>query len=383
MSTDRRPSRPAATPGAPGAPGEPGARGAAPPMPLDEGRMLAAVRSLPDQIDAAWAARTTLALPWSRDRFDHIAVLGMGGSAIGGDLVANALADHLPVPMVVLRDERLPRWVSDRTLIIGVSVSGETAETLSAWSAALERGCAAIAITRGGELAARARAGGAALIVLPDGGPPRAALGHTFTRLAAILDHLQLVEGVGSMLAEATGAMRALVAADGFDDRSMNDAARQAVGSDGATPAAIAAQIAGTIPIVYVPAGLEAVGRRWKAQLNENAKIAAGYDCAPELHHNSVVPYVPPGDAVPAAPVHPTLLWPAGDETMALTARLLDDFEQPYSIVRAPILRSRLAQALWLVQFGDLVSVHLAFQRGVDPTPIEAIGRIKALRVRG
>ncbi|MEO8083919.1 MAG: SIS domain-containing protein [Ardenticatenales bacterium] len=377
MSMDRQPRRPVAASNAPGA------ASSAPPTPLDQGHMLAAVRSLPDQIDAAWAARTTLALPWSSNMFDHIVVLGMGGSAIGGDLAANALADHLPVPMVVVRDDRLPRWVTARTLIIGISVSGETAETLSAWSAALERGCAAVAITRGGELAARARAAGAQWILLPDGGPPRAALGHTFTRLVAILDHLQLVDGIGSMLDEAVGAMRALVAADGRADRSTHGSATLAVDESGATPAAIAARIAGSLPIVYVPAGLEAVGRRWKAQLNENAKIAAGYDCAPELHHNSVVPYAPPGDAVPAAPVHPTLLCPAGDKTMALTARLLDDFEQPYSTVRAPILRSRLAQALWLVQFGDLVSVHLAFQRGVDPTPIEAIGRIKALRTRG
>lgn len=358
------------------------------PTPLDQGRMLEAVRSLPDQIETGWAARSAVALPWSRDRFDHIAVLGMGGSAIGGDLVADALADRLPVPMVVVRDERLPRWISDRTLVIGISVSGDTAETLAAWSEALLRGCAAIAITRGGRLADRARAAGAALIPLPDGGPPRAALGDTFARLAAILDYLGLAEGIDPMLHEAIGAMRGLVAADGraagpTDAASTADEASSAVAVVDAAPATIAARIAGTIPIVYAPAGLEAVGRRWKAQLNENAKIAAGYDAAPELHHNSVVPYAPPGDALPAAPVHPILLWPAGDATMALTARLLDEFQQPYSAVRAPALGSRLAQALWLVQFGDLVSVRLAFRRGVDPTPIEAIRRIKALRAGG
>lgn len=359
--------------------------------PRDDGRMLDAVRGLPDQIDATWARRAALALPWSRERFDNVVVLGMGGSAIGGDLVANLLADRLPVPVVVVRDDRPPGWVGTRTLVVGISVSGQTAETLAAWNEALGRGCAAIAITRGGALAESARAADTPLVLLPDGGPPRAALGHTFTWCAAVLEHLGLAAGVGPLLAEATAAMRRLVAldaatADGAGaDGDGPTAARGGTSGPGdapagaATPAAIAARIDGAVPILYVPAALEAVGRRWKAQLNENAKVAAGYDCAPELHHNTVVAYENAPNGV--SPLLPTLLRPAaGDAAMALTARLLDDLGLPHADVRAPSGLSWLAQGLWLVQFGDLVSVRLAYRRGVDPTPIEAITRIKALR---
>lgn len=334
--------------------------------PQDDGQMLAAVRGLPDQIDDTWAGRAALDLPWADRSFEHIVVLGMGGSAIGGDLAANLFADQLPVPVIVVRDDHVPRWVSPRTLVIGISVSGTTAETMAAWSEALGRGCAAVAITRGGAMAERAREAGAPIIRLPDGGPPRTALGRTFTWCAAVFEHLGLVAGAGGMLAEATAAMRTLVAGD-------------------PTPTEMADRLTGVVPIVYVPAALEAVGRRWKAQLNENAKVAAAYDCTPELHHNSVVGYAAHRRGEPPPPVHPILLQTAGREaaTMALTARLLDDLGLPYSSVQAPPGMSGLAQGLWLVQFGDLVSVRLAYRRGVDPTPIAVIERIKALRASG
>ena len=144
---------------------------------IDASDMLGRVRELPRQLAQARriAAATTLE-PRYRE-VDAVLVLGMGGSAIGGDLVVGIAGDRLRVPLVVHRDYELPAWAGNRTLVVAASHSGETVETLRAAGEARSRGLPLVVISTGGELARRAQEDGTPLLKYEAPGQPRAAIG--------------------------------------------------------------------------------------------------------------------------------------------------------------------------------------------------------------
>lgn len=344
--------------------------------------MYGAVRRLPDQIETTWAAHAGLRLPWPRASIDAVAIAGMGGSAIGGDLAAGLFGDGLTVPAVVVREPSLPTWIGPRTLFIAASFSGNTLETNAAWEAAGRRGALRVAIGAGGRLAAAAARDGAPFIPLPEGGAPRAALGYGLTSVLAIWHACGLLPDPGSALADGVRAMRALVSAERQDDADVGPLGPDgfAVRVHGRAPSAavLATRLDGRLPLIYVAERWAAIARRWKAQLNENAKVTAAYDTLPELHHNSVVGFA--GPAGLADHVHVVFLERADEPAAEVeaTCMLLDDHAIPFSRVVAPP-GAAAAQGLWLIQMGDLASVHLAARRGIDPTPIAAIDRLKAV----
>jgi glucose/mannose-6-phosphate isomerase len=336
------------------------------PLPFDPDDMLGAVRGLPDQIETTWARVGGLALPTGYADPDNVVLVGMGGSAIGGDLAARAFGAGIRVPMQVVRDYDLPSWVGPRTLAIASSFSGNTEETLAAFASAGRRGARRVAVTSGGRLAEDARAAGVPRVPLPPGGQPRAVLGHSLTCVLAVLRAAGLIDDPTGVLAQGVTAMRTL--------NAISDLAA------GTHPASeLAALVADRIPVIYAPEDLAPVARRWKTQLNENGKTTASWDCLPELDHNAIAGYPQPAmlDRQIAVVI---LTGPGTTERMArridATAALVRARGVPCRIVSAPI-GPRPVEALWLVQLGDLVSVHLAYRYGVDPTEVEAIHRFK------
>lgn len=344
------------------------ARRPAHPLTLDPQNMLGAVRDLPSQIAAGWDRARRLVLPPSHRQPTGVVIAGMGGSAIAGDLVGAIASRRLPVPLAVVRDYAPPAWVGQGTLFIGSSFSGDTEETLAAWEDAGERGARRVAITSGGALLERARAEGTPLVPLPGGGQPRAALGHSLTRILGVLRAADLVDDPGPALATATTFMRALVASAGE-------------GSDPeVSPSALADRLVGRVPVVWAAEDLAPVARRWCSQLNENAKAFAVDGSIPEVGHNAIEGFGSPEGVVDR--LHVILLAGATAEPrmahrLAAMSRVLDGRGIAQTTLRPPG-GGRLAEALWLVQFGDLVSVYLAYRCGVDPSAIPAIRELKA-----
>ncbi len=337
--------------------------------PLDPEQMLRAVASLPEQIEAAWRLKPSLIWP-ARDSFpvDAVVLAGMGGSAIAGDLAAAATAQHLARPMTVVRDYALPGWVNAQTLVIASSFSGNTEETLCAFEAALRASARVVVITSGGQLAERAQAEGLPVIWLPPQGTPRAAVGASLAAVLHVLYGAGLVPDPSTSLRGATWLMRELVSRCGPDVPG------------GGVAGELAAQLVGKVVIVYAPEYLAAAARRWKTQLNENAKSYAGWDTLPELNHNTIVGYAHP----PALPAQSHIVVLTGPFTsdrlrqrIQATVDLLSQAHFECTLLAAPG-DDALAEALWHVQFADLVSVYLAYQYGVDPTPVPAIQRLKA-----
>ena len=231
---------------------------------LDAGGMLAAVAAMPEQVLDAWTRSRALELPEEHRATRAVAVLGMGGSAIGADLVRAIFEDRLRVPLMAVRDYPLPAWVGPSTLVVASSHSGATEETIAAFQAALERRCPAAVIATGGPLLEVARQGGLPHLDFPAGGQPRAAVGYAVGLLAGLLERAGHLDLTGAEVQSAAAVARSALDAYGPDAPTSANPAKQ-----------LAWMLVDRLPLVVGSGALAAVALRWKTQLNENGKSAA------------------------------------------------------------------------------------------------------------
>jgi glucose/mannose-6-phosphate isomerase len=332
---------------------------------VDPQGMLADVLAQPGQVaDALWRVESA-----GIERQEHrggLVVCGMGGSAIGGDLAAAAIGRRALAPVATIRGYRLPQWVLEGdTLVVCASYSGNTEETLHCFEAATKAGRARVVVTTGGKLAAAAREQGVPVIGVPSGMQPRAAVVYM---TLAVLEVAQLCGASPPLRPEIDEASQLLhqLALDWAPD-----------GPPTPEPQRIAQGLVGRIPVVYGGPTTSAVARRWRSQLNENAKVAAFYGELPEAHHNEVV-----GWRHTDAPLSAVVLEAPGEHT-----RMYARFDVTQEVAQAagiPIQRvgshgeGAVARVMSLVLLGDLVSVYLAALLGQDPTPVEAIEDLKS-----
>ena len=336
---------------------------------VDRSDFLSSVESLPLQlVEAVRLAEAAEGLPDARG-VRSIAVLGMGGSGISGELCRSILAPLAQVPVATIRDYVLPHWVGPGTLTFAVSYSGNTEETLAAFGAAAERGARIVAVTTGGTLAEEAHRHGYPVIAVPGGLMPRAALGYVGMPLLVICSRLGLASRLGDDIAEAID-----VAAERARE------CHRSVETPRNLAKRLAGRLAGRLPLVWGTEGIAgAAAYRLKCQLNENAKTLAAWGTFPELNHNEVVGLY---RSTLAAPLGLVLLRHPGehprtaqriDVTTSLVSGSAEVVEEIWARGASP-----LARLLDLVVAGDHMSTYLGVARGVDPAPIEAIDLLKA-----
>lgn len=335
---------------------------------FDRGAMLERIATLPAQLRDGWALSRGLTLPALYREATAILVLGMGGSAIGADLVRGIFADRLPVPLVVSRDHVPPAFAGPRTLVVASSFSGATEETLAATEAALSRGSPVAVIAAGGPLAAAADRGELPLLRFPGGGQPRAALGWSAVLLAGLLERAGYLELPDGEVEEAAAAAASRLVSDGPAVPVERNAAKQ-----------LAWLLLDRVAVVVGAGHLGPVARRWKTQLNENAKSWAAWDELPEATHNTIAGLAQPETA--REHLFAVLLASAADHPRTAIRReaLAEQLgEAQTALARVEVRGSgRLAQAFDAIVLGDLVSVYLAALYGLDPTPVAAIDRVK------
>jgi glucose/mannose-6-phosphate isomerase len=332
---------------------------------VDPEGMLGTVLDMPHQIgDALWRAESANAP--RVDAPGGLVVAGMGGSAIGGDLAAAAVGARAKRPIRTVRGYRLDPWIGEETLVLCASYSGNTEETLACWEAATAAGAQRIALTTGGRLAELARADGVPVMSPPGGFQPRAAVVYM---LVGALECAALCGAAPSLRDEIEAAAKLL--------ESLVEEWGPDAGPDSQAKT-LATRLNGTAPVVY-GAGLTApVARRWKTQINENAKLPAFFAELPEADHNEVCGWDSTNGLAPMSAVF------LGD-------RDLNDRERRRIELTADIAR-RGATAVELVKtrgeaalerllsgvlLGDLVSVYIAALRDLDPTPVAAIEDFK------
>lgn len=336
---------------------------------VDVADMLGHLEALPAQLEAAWRLVSAFDGPAACHNLDHVVVAGMGGSAIGADLVRGLCADQLQVPFLVWRDYGLPAFVGPRTLVIVSSNSGGTEETLSAVERALSVGAPIVGMTTGGPLAARLAAAGQPVLRFDYQGQPRAAIGYSLLLALGVLSRLGYLPDQSPAVAAAIAAVREAAAHFGPPVPTATNPAK-----------ALAEALQNRATVIYGAGFLAPVARRWKGQWNENAKHWAFFEELPELNHNAVVGYEFPATA--AYLLHVVLLSsPLLPSRIALrctaTAELLERRRIPHTTVKA-WGDGPLAHLLSAVAYGDWTSYYLALLDGVDPTSIAAIDSLKA-----
>lgn len=335
---------------------------------LDPGGMLGAIRSMADHIRVGYGAGTEATGLPEADGVTAIVFAGMGGSAIAGEVLRTLPRDRLTVPVDVNRSPVLPVFCGPHTLVVCSSYSGNTAETLAAYADAHQRGCRLIVITSGGELAARAHADGRGLVRVPDGFVPRAAFGYlTFAALGAI-ERIGLLPAQGVEVAEAAIELERLLAALDPDVPRDRNPAKQ-----------LAWQLGDRQPVIWGADGWAATAAaRWRAQFNENAKIPAWSSAMPEIDHNEIE-----GWAGRRGESSFVIALRHQGEPPDVAARFEPTLE---SVRRSGVVTDEvwaagptdLARFLSLIAMGDLTSTYHALARSVDPTPMDAITRLKA-----
>ena len=335
---------------------------------LDPSRMRDRIAGLPDQCCQAWQEGLTFPLPDACAEAKSVVLMGMGGSAIGGDLIAGLAALENSPPITVLRNYRVPSWVGPSTLAIASSYSGNTEETLAMYRHAREQGACMVAITSGGTLAQLAQRDGVPVFNVNYQGEPRSAVGYSFVVPLAFLSKAGLLADKGKELEEALGAVRDIA---GTLATEVPQSQNQAKG--------LATSLQARLPVVYGAGFLSSAARRWKTQLNENSKVWAFSEELSELHHNAVEGYsLPPHVREQALVVllHSRFLHPRIDLRYQITQELLAQNGIPYRQVDG-LGDSPLAHLLSLALLGDYTSYYLAILNQVDPAAILVIDYLK------
>lgn len=334
---------------------------------IDREDMLGRVRELPRQLAGARQAAAGLTLTERHRDVDLVVVLGMGGSAIGADLVAAAAGDRLRVPLIVQRDYHLPPGIGERTLVVASSHSGETIETVTAAAEARARDLPLVVIATGGTLGRQAAEQGTPWLRYDQPGQPRAAVGWSVGLLHELLTAAGLIadpDPIGPVVAVLDELMERM---------------GPTVDTDANPAKELAWSLFGRIPVIYGAGAMAPVARRWKTQLNENAKAWASSEAMPEANHNAIEGSLNPRELADA-PFVIEVRDPTEPEAIAARYRVVEELLGERATNRTTLWAegpSPLARVLSAVAIGDLVSVYLAILYQTDPTPVTLLAMLK------
>ncbi|MCX8150653.1 MAG: bifunctional phosphoglucose/phosphomannose isomerase [Candidatus Bathyarchaeota archaeon] len=299
---------------------------------------------------------------------ESIIVAGMGGSGIGGELLKDYTKDKASLPIEVSKDYRLPAYANEKTLVITVSYSGDTEETLSAFLDAIKRKCMVYCISSGGNLIKFAQNLSIPYLQVPAGMPPRAALPHLFVPLLKLTEKLCVVPCVSAELAEAI-EMVEKISEENKPQKTLKENFTKN----------LALNLSRTAPVVYGFGIYRGVSMRWKQQFNENSKIPAKWEVFSELNHNEIVGWEEP---TTLSKGYAVVFIRDKDESLEIRNRI----ENTKNIVRSTLLKmfevwaqgkNNLTKILTTTLVGDFVSVYLALLRQIDPTPVKSINILK------
>jgi len=306
---------------------------------FDKSGMLNHLHGFPQQCQKAWENVNRFKLPREHSRISSVVIAGMGGSAIGGDIVRRLALAESKVPVWVHRDYGLPAFVDENTLLIASSYSGNTEETLSAFTASLGTGAKKLAITSGGKLKDLAGKEGVPTFVIEYQAPPRAAFPHSFMPLLGIFQKLGLLAEKSADVQESAHVLNKL-SADLIETSPLaSNPAKQ-----------LASRLWGRLAVIYGAEILSEVAQRWKGEFNENSKAWAFFESFPELNHNAAVGYKFPvevKDKMIVLILRSSLLGARNLLRYEATAKLLTKAGISYQLVEAGG-RSALAQMLSL-----------------------------------
>ncbi len=333
----------------------------------DKSNMRSLLVSFPAQVREAIGIGKKANVRLNSARLRNIVLTGLGGSAIGGDLLRSYLAEELAIPFIVNRHYFLPAFVDNGSLVIVSSYSGSTEETIAAHKDAVQRKASVFCISSNGETQVLARKYRQPFVGVPKGYPPRAAVGYSFFAPLLAFEKLKLIAPRTKDVAE-TIAMIEKKSEIYSKPTTKNPAL------------SIAQQLYGKLPIVYSSADhFDVVNLRWRGQFAENAKVLAFGHVVPEMNHNELV-----GWKVLRRQMQEMAAIFLRDKEenarvklrMDITRSIVGEFAGKTLEVESEG-KSLLTRMFSLIYLGDWVSYYLAILNGVDPTPVKIIDYLK------
>jgi len=334
---------------------------------IDKSDMLSHLMKTPDYCRDAIKRAKQVKVP-EKVKPKNIVIAGMGGSAIGGEILQDWLRDEFPIPIEVCKDYILPAYVNKDTLFFANSYSGNTEETLSAFLDAVRRKCMAITITSGGHMLSFSEELQTPHVTIPSQLPPRVAIPYLFFPLPVLMERMGLLPSIEEDLQEAIKVLKKVGEENSPEIPTEDNRAKK-----------LALELVGTIPIIYGFRQYQSIAHRLKTQFNENSKVPSKHDVFPELNHNETVGWE----------AHETL-------TKNYSILLIRDPDEPPEIKhRIEVTKSlalhrakkvleiyakgkeKLAKMFSVLRMGDFTSVYLAILQGIDPTPVKIIDEVK------
>lgn len=335
----------------------------------DNSRMFDVLANFGNQISEAYGIGSAIEVPAGFDKIRNVVICGLGGSAVGGDLLRSFLQYKAKVPVFVNRNYSLPAFADGDTLVIASSYSGNTEETLSAYGEAKHRKSKIICISSGGKLSLLAENDGNLLVKIPKGYQPRCAIAFSFFPLLMLMHELGLADDYSDIIIKISGHMKRRAEEYTLLNEGKN------------IPIRIARFLQGKIPVIYSSNDLlDIVNLRWRCELNENAKTLAFGNLLPEMNHNEIVGWQENPELLKNFAV--VFLRDKSDHPQV--QKRMDITREIVSPLAASLMEidgegtSKLERIIDLIHLGDWVSFYLAIIYNIDPTPVEKINYLKS-----
>ncbi len=318
------------------------------------------IENFAGQVEEAMAIGKDFKFTGEKRTFKSVVICGLGGSGIGGSFLHDFAYAQVAVPIITVKGYALPAHVDKDTLVIISSYSGNTEETLQCFEEALVRKATICGVSSNGKVKAICEKEGLDCVLIPGGNPPRASFGYSFTQLFYILHYYGLVDN--SFESDLNHAIQAL----NTEKDDIKSKAR-----------VLAEHVYEKIPVLYSADNIESITVRWRQQINENGKQLCWHHVVPEMNHNEIVGWREENDKL-------AVIFLRNDDDHVQVAKRMDLNKVVYQKYTPHIFEvwskgnSFIERGLYLVNFGDWVSLYLSELRGFDVTEVKVIDELKA-----
>ena len=317
------------------------------------------VENFPEQLKEAIGIGEKIRLNKSKTTIKNVLITGLGGSGIGGTIVAEIISGECPVPVSVNKDYFIPAFVDTDTLVIVCSYSGNTEETLQALEAAISKNATIVCITSGGKIAEIAKSKNLDLILIPGGMPPRACLGYSMVQLFYVLHSFGLIDD--AFRKQLAGSIALLES----EKKVILNEAQQA--SD---------FLSGKIPVIYAVDGYNGVATRFRQQINENSKMLCWHNILPEMNHNELVGWASKYENLAVIILRNKTDYSRTQARLTISTEVFKKYT-PHCMEVWSKGNSHLERALYLIHLTDYISVMIADKRKIDAMEVNIINHLK------
>lgn len=336
---------------------------------IDKENMLELLLSFSDQLNEALSIGVNFRIPRLYLRHYHnIIFVGLGGSAIGADIIRDTVREDVKIPVIINRNYTAPGFVDGNTLAFVVSYSGNTEESLSAYKDIKKKGAKIITVTSGGKLEKMSRIDKVPVVKIPPGYPPRCALLYLFVPVLIAFSWLKLIPDRIQDIKNASLLLTGLKRKIGIYATGRANTSKQ-----------LARFLHRKFPVIYSSERIKSVATRWRGQFAENSKTLTSSHFFPEMNHNEIVGWMFPKSLLRdfvAVILKTNTDHPRIKKRMEITGSILK--KEGYAVFEIEAMgRNIIEQVLSLIYIGDFASFYLAILNRVNPTPVDRITYLK------